>query len=87
MSKLRDVTYGRPLIPIIIIFVTSFQGLSFSAGLSLCLRVFLKFFNENCVFQSDKMRLSFRDYKSPVGGGLTLEKRNYVFGWPGKFLS
>jgi hypothetical protein len=33
------------------------------------------------------MRLSFRDYKSPVGGGLTLEKRNYVFGWPGKFIT
>ena len=55
----------------------------FDSGLSLCFRVYLELFNLNCLLESDALALEFRNYKSKVAGVLKIEKKFYIFGWPG----
>ncbi len=43
------------------------SGINYSEGLTICLRVKFKYWNERCVFQSDPLNLQIFDYK--VGGG------------------
>ena len=68
-----------------IIFKLKFflKGLSFAGGFSLCLRVQFKFFNENCIFESEELKFGFRDYKAKVAGTMKIDNRYFVFGWPG----
>jgi hypothetical protein len=82
IRKLDQSVFGSPLQSVFLLF----KGLSFGDGFSLCLRVQFQFFNENCLFESAELRMYFRDYKSKVGGAMKIDKRTYVFGWPGEML-
>ena len=67
----------------ILIIFSDVSGMDFNSGLSLCFRVFLKFFNLNCMLRSAALTLEIRNYKSKVAGVLKIEKKFYIFGWPG----
>ena len=63
--------------------VLDISGMDFKSGISLCFRVYLKLFNLSCMLKSTALTLEFRDYKSRVAGVLKINKKYYVFGWPG----
>ncbi len=64
-------------------FLLDISGVDFNSGTSLCFRVFMKFFNLNCMIKSVDVTVEFRNYKSTVAGALKIKNKYYIYGWPG----